>query len=431
MPISVPAGDYQVPLDIANASCDHLGATQITSFTQNSKVAARLSFRYDKVRKYELTRNLWVFSIRKAVLRPIDTTSMSVTFGAWDATKTYVLGSVVTYGGLIWQAVGAVPIAQQPDNSPTYWYEYFGPTVATPWTQQNYYAGELVYYPTSNPTSVYLSLANLDAQEPDVIAVWNSTTTYNKGQTVLCPDGDTVMQSETDLNLGNTPAEKWLVGTTYPSGALVLGSDDIVYLNIAGNSTGVNPTTDGGVHWQIDQANSPWMYIPATQVDTPEGTGWLKLGAAAAASLQIIYPLGSGPASETMTLNMFKLPNGFLREAPQDPKAGQLTWLGGPGNNVMKDWNYENGYITSNTFTPITFRFGADVKDVSKFDAMFCELFAARLALECVEVVTQAVDKKQAIGAEYKRWGDEARTRNGIEIGPVQADEDEYVSVRR
>lgn len=446
MAISIPSGDYEVPLDIAIAACDHMGATPITSFQQNSKVAARLSFRYDKVRKYELERNLWVFSIRNAVLRAIDVTTMTVTFGTWNATATYVRGSVVLdpATGKYWQATGSVAANVAPSANPGAWEQYFGPDTCQPWTltaqggpqpwtsttnyaagvdvvgsdsnvylgltngnlnnnpvtdggihwqkvglaptSPGYYAGELVYYPATAPSpGVYLSLIQNNTQQPNTIAAWVSTATYNKGQTVT-------------------------------------GSDAAVYQSTVDLNTNINPVGDGAVHW---------IAVPGTQTDTPQGQGWLLLGSATVASLQINYPLGSGPSSQTFTKNVFKLPYGFLREAPQDPKAGQLTWLGGPANNVMNDWNYENGFITTNTFDPIVLRFGADVIDVSKMDGMFCELFAARLALESVETVTQAVEKKQAIGAEYKRWGDEARTRNGIEIGPVQADEDEYISVRR
>lgn len=387
MAISVPGGDYQVPVDIANAACDYLGASQIATFQDNTKVATRLSSRYDKVRKYELERNLWVFSIRKAVLRPLDSTSMTVTFAVWDATKTYVLGSTVTQGGRIWQATGAVAANLEPDANPGSWQEYFGPTTASPFSATTtYWAGELVYDPATTSAAVYLSLQNNNTQDPTVIAAWAAATTYNKGQTVTGSNA-TVYQSKVDLNVA------------------------------------IDPTTDAGVHWAA---------VPvANQADSPEGQGWLKLGGATLASVQIIYPLGFGPASDTATRNIYLLPNGFLREAPQDPKGGQLTWLGGPANNVMNDWNYENGYLTSFNVAPILLRFGADVTDVSRFDPMFCELFAARLALELTEVVTQAAEKKQLISAEYDRWGREARTRNGIEIGPVQADEDEYVTVRR
>lgn len=440
--ISIPGGVYQVPVDIANAACDHMGLPYIATFQDNTKVAKRLSFRYDKVRRYELERNLWVFSIRKAILRPLDTTSMHVTFAAWSATATYVLGSVVAdpTTGTLYQALGAVPVDSQPALNPTLWSEYFGPQTADVWTmgvaggpqpwvsatnyaanmdvvgsdgnvylslangnQGNnpvtdggvhwmllgiaptglgYWPGELVYLAGQGTTGVYLSVAGNNISTPNTIPAWVNTQIYNAGQTVTY--SATTYQSTSDLNVDNTPG-----------------------------------------------ASGAWETVPVTQTDTPQGTQWLYLGSATLSSIALIYPLGYGPSSDTSTRNIFALPYGWLREAPQDPKAGQLTWLGGPGNNIMNDWVFENGYLLSSTYTPINMRFGADVQNVALMDPMFCELFAARLALEECEVLTQAADKKQAISAEYARWGSEARTRNGIEIGPVQNDEDEYITVRR
>jgi hypothetical protein len=465
MAISVPGGDYEVPLDIANAACDYLGTSQITSFQQNNKVANRLSFRYDKVRKYELERNLWVFSIRKAVISPVDTTTMSVTFGTWNAAATYVLGSVALdpATGKLYQATTAISANVPPSANPGLWEEYFGPDVCDVWTLgapggpqpwssatsyqagsdvvgsdgsvylslingnaninpvtdggvhwqkvgpaptgNGYYAGQIVYYPaTAGTAQVYLSLVSNNVQTPGTLSGWISTQTYYKGDVVSGPG----------------------IGITY------LGTP-VFYLGTSclfGGVGAYQSTEDLNVG-NIPGSSSAWEPVPATQADQVAGTGWLLLGKASLSALRIIYPLGAGPASDTFSLNIYKLPYGYLREAPQDPKGGQLTWLGGPSNKIMLDWNYENGYLTTATFTPINFRFGADVTDVSRFDPMFCELFASRLALEAAELVTQAAGKKASIAQEYARWGAEARTRNGIEIGPIQAEEDEYISVRR
>lgn len=389
--ISLAAGDFEVPVDIANAACDHLGSAQITTFQDDTKIAKRLSFRYDKRRRYELERNLWVFSIRKAVIRPLDATSMTATYGAWDATKVYVLGSIVSdpTTGKYFQALGPVAANNQPALNPSLWQEYFGPQVADVWASSTtYWAGDVVLYPGNGPSSVYLSLQNNNAQQPNVIAAWDATVLYSKGQTVTGSDTN-VYQSLNDLNFA------------------------------------VDPTTDGGVHWALAST------LTAAQPDSPQGQGWLKLGAATLSAIRILYPIGYGPSSDTHTKNVFPLPYGYLRKAPQDPKAGQLTWLGGPANNVANDWELENGYLLSDTVAPMLLRFGADVTAVSAMDPMFCELFAAGLALDVIEPATQAADKKQAVGQAYAYWGKEARTHNAIEVGPVTADEDEYISVRR
>jgi hypothetical protein len=56
---------------------------RITAFTDDSKAASAVSFCYDKLREAELRRNVWVFSIRKAALRPVDTTTKLLAPAAW------------------------------------------------------------------------------------------------------------------------------------------------------------------------------------------------------------------------------------------------------------------------------------------------------------------------------------------------------------
>ena len=55
------------PVDIANRACQHIGAKRITAFTDDVVQATELGFVYDKLRRRELRRNVWGFSIRRAV----------------------------------------------------------------------------------------------------------------------------------------------------------------------------------------------------------------------------------------------------------------------------------------------------------------------------------------------------------------------------
>ncbi|MDE2020785.1 MAG: hypothetical protein KGJ13_10650, partial [Patescibacteria group bacterium] len=142
------------------------------------------------------------------------------------------------------------------------------------------------------------------------------------------------------------------------------------------------------------------------------------------------YPAGTGPAEENRTRNIFILPNGYLREAPQDPKAGSRTTLGGPTGLLYNDFTYENNFLISMTGNPIVFRFVADVSDTTLFDSMFVEGLAARIAMEVAEPLTQSAAKLQAIAAEYKLFMTEGRIVNGIETGPTEPPEDDYLSVR-
>ena len=142
------------------------------------------------------------------------------------------------------------------------------------------------------------------------------------------------------------------------------------------------------------------------------------------------YPIGSGPQSQTETLNVYMLPNGFLREAPQDPKAGLYSFLGAPAYNTQNDWLLEGDFLLSQCATPIIFRFIADVVNVREMDDLFCEGFACRIAVETCETITNSNAKQQTCNNSYKLFMGEARTVNAIETGPVEPPEDDYITCR-
>jgi hypothetical protein len=97
---------------------------------------------------------------------------------------------------------------------------------------------------------------------------------------------------------------------------------------------------------------------------------------------------------------------------------------------MYNDWLLESNYLVTQECYPIVLRFVADVQDVTKFDDMFCELLAARIALETVERLTQSTAKAAEIGQMYKTFGTDARIVNGIEVGPVEPPIDDYISCR-
>lgn len=432
--------DFNSAVDIANRALQHVGARRIVAFTDQSKAASEVSFVYDKVRRAELRRNIWVFATRRAVLRPVDVNSLLFVPAAWNAAKTYLPGSIVSYNGLLYHANSMVAVNVEPDtNSPT-WTLYFGPMMLTPWTNsaggsappnwnsgtsyaagflvtgsdgneyvsnlngnvgfnpvndggvhwqlvgpsaagQGYYAGELVYYPSGPSAQIYLSIKSNNDDTPNVVPPWTSSTIYAKGQTATF--SNVVYQSTIDLNLNQQPT----------------GTGD-------------------------------WIVPPATQTDQMMGQNWMLLGAATYQGLNINYPLGSGPATQSTTRNIFLLPNGFLRPAPQDPKAGNTSYLGAPTGLQDADWTYENGYIVSREVYPIPYRFIADMAEVNRFDDMFCEGMAARIAEEVCEELTQSTAKLQTIAVFYKTLMGEARIVDGIEAGAVQPPEDLYLTCR-
>lgn len=296
------------------------------------------------------------------------------------------------------------------------------------------------------------------------VAEWNQATTYSTGSIIMfnaaeyvslangntgnfpnapastfwaVMTGGTLYMSLIDLNLGNNPTSApplWSALTSYASGNTAAGSDGVIYSSITNGNIGNNPVTDGGVHWQNTGILNPW-----TTIFTQGGGNqqWRQIGGSlfpmgvGLAELNIIYPLGTGPLTDTRTKNIFRLPAGYLRQAPSDPKQGSESFLGAPGGLEYDDFNFEGNYITSWSVRPIIFRFVADVQDVTAFDDMFCEGLACRIAEEVMPILTQSEAKLQSVLGIYKAFMTEARLVNGIETGPTEPPEDDFITTRR
>lgn len=247
-----------------------------------------------------------------------------------------------------------------------------------------------------------------------------------------------------------TPAA-WSSGTTYAHGAVV-SYDGSYWSSAAGGNTANIPNTGLGF-WDIycgpltvnlydstiayysgelvylSGFTTPYLSLTNSNVDTPPTSNWLTLGGTIAAS-SFVYPIGSGPSDQSATRNVFRLPNGFLREAPQDPKAGSVSILGAPSGLTYNDWEFEGNYIVSRTAYPLVFRFAAEITSVPAMDPMFCEGLGARIGMEIVQRVTQSSGKFSEIVSKYKAFMDEARLVNGIETGPTEPPEDDYIVCR-
>lgn len=377
--------EYRVPVDIANRACDHCGVPRIVAFTDDVKAAAATNSIYDQLRTAELRRNVWVFAVRKVALRVIDVNTMFLVPGAWSSTAVYPQGSIVSYNNLFWFAGQYVPANTIPGTpNEAYWAVYYGPQTATPYDADlSYYAGELVYDVASNVVTVYKCLTTGSEADPtDLPDEWDTDTTYNIGDTVI--DGSSnEWQSLTDLNTGNAAI--------------------------------------AGVYWQA----VPVSNQAATQV----GQDWLKINATVRYQ-RIHYPIGAGPGQQQSSRNIFRLPSGYLRKAPQDPKAGAVSYLGAPGTVASNDWEFEGNYIVTSDNPVIVLRFVADIHDVSQMDPMFCEGLGARIGLEVCEPLTQSDSKLGTISQIYKTFMGDARAINGIEAGPVELPLDDYIACR-
>jgi hypothetical protein len=382
--------EFRTEVDIGNRALQRCGAIRMgaSGFSEDSKNASEVAFCYGKLRQAELRRNVWTFATRRAPLRSVDSNTMLLDAALWVASTTYFVGSIVTdqYQNL-WISRIRDNLNNDPLTTSGYWEPYFGPlSVALYDSDITYQAGELVYTAVGDGTSrIYLSLESNNSDNPATPTAWDSTTVYNKNQVVT--SSAIAYMSLVDLNQGNTPASspsQWT--TTFTGGT---GSDK-------------------------------WLQIGGAEF--PMGVGLVPIN--------IIYPLNIGPALQSVTRNIFKLPAGFLRLAPQYPKSGTTTFLGGPTGITYNDWVLENGFLLTSDTGPIPLRFVADVTDVSRMDPMFCEGLAARVALEVCEPLTQSTAKLGAIAKIYDEWISTARVVNAIEQGPDQPPDDDFVTCR-
>jgi len=435
---------FRTATDIANRALDHCGQDPLSptlGFNEVSKKSTLLNRLYPKLREAELSRNTWRFAIRNAVLRPIDVNTMLLTPSLWSSFPTYFVGSIVAdQNGTLWQSVIRSNLGNQPEIPPSPptaapWQEYFGPMTVSLYTATtSYSAGELVYTTAGAGTNrVYLSLISNNTDNPATATAWAATTTYFKNQVVTF--SAVAYMSLIDFNLNQTPtgsAAAWSSVTTYAINNPVTGSDGVRYTSIAGGNLNHDPVSTVGF-WTNTGILTPW-----TTVFTG-GTGsvnWLQIGGAefpfgvTVEPLNIIYPLGTGPTVQSTTRNLFRLPAGFLCKAPQDPKAGSVSWLGAPTNRNYDDWLFQDKYIVSASSDNIPLRFIADVTDVTTMHPMFCEGLGACLGMEACEPLTQSATKIKVIADFYKLRMGEARTKNAIEIGSEEAPLDDWLECR-
>ena len=372
---------FALPIDIMNRACQHLGVSRLVSLSDDTMQSSELQFAYDKIRRAELRRNVWRFATRQACIRPLTQTTVYVTPAAWSGSYKYFPGHIsADTNGIVWQS-------QQGENlnnaigASQWWDIYFGPLTADVWdSSTSYFAGEMVYIFNSTTINVYLSIINGNTDTPTTGTAWSATTQYQIDDDVIY--NGTLYRSSVSENLGNQP--------------------DI--------SSGV---------WYTDGINA------TTSVN------WIQLNSATTTAAINVWPIGTGPLANTSTNNVYRLPANFLREAPLNPKAGSTSFLGASWNLPYDDWTFEGNFLITSDSSPIIFRFVADVQYVPNFDDMFCEGLGARLAEETCERITQSTTKLANILKNYDKFMLDARLVNGIETGPTEPQEDDWITCRQ
>lgn len=396
--------EFLAPVDICNRALQICGLPRIITLNDQNGPAQECNAAYGRLRRAELARNLWTFATRRVSLRAMGLATGLLGFPAYAAGTTYAAGFVVSYGTKLYVSTRGTNLAHTPGTAPTdgvlWWESYFGPLTVEPHnlgnttsTNSTYDAGELVYItPGDGTVSVYRSLL-LNAQDPDAMEAWDADIVYASGAVVSY--SSTNYQSLVNLNLGNTPSSSPTQWT----------------------STVTNPTIS---------------------------TSWIKITSATVRANPIVYPLRSGPSSDPLTANAFKLPAGYLRSAPQDPRADAVPYMG-LRRWALDDDVVEGGYIVTHLANAQTLasatavvpsskvlRFVADVEDVTTMPDMFCEGLAARIALAVGPTLCQdrwgyrQRDAKQTYAMAIR----DARSVNAIEVGPVAPPESLYITCR-
>jgi hypothetical protein len=394
----------QSETEIANRALQICGEYSISNlWTDTTRAGKEIQNCFHMLRREQLRRHIWRFSIRSIALRPLFIpqlqivtgatsqssvgTTMLATFGTWSGVTTYAANDIVTASDtLIYQAIVANTNVDPSAHNPNTWRRYYG----------------------------------ADAIQ-EFVTTWSNTTTY-----------------QTNMH--------------------TVGSNGTVYISIANANINFNPVSDGGVHWvpttdgviatsgsgvlpyiafvgdMVYVGNNVYVSLTNNNSSTPPGSQWLKLTTQPTLTqFNFSYPIGIGPQSglTSQTQNIYRLPVGYIREAPQSPKAGSQPWLGAPATLPYDDWQYEGNYLLSfNYSAPVIYRFAADIDSVLDMDPMFTEGLACRIAVAIAEPLTQSATKVKAAADTFNLFMKEARLVDSIEEGPIEAPTSKYLQVR-
>ena len=417
---------FSAPVDIGNQALQFCGVRRMNTLTDVSVNASAVNFCYDQVRRNELRRNVWGFSVRRCILHPISLESMTFAPSAWAIGTTYAVGALVQFttgtNTQTWQSLTPSNLGNTPSESSAFWSLYYGPTNVEPFAAGSYYAGEVFYIPAQYAGgTTYAAGAVVTYLGLPYLSLVGSNT------------GHTPSSSPTQWAVQAWPLTQsgliWNTNTQYALGTIVIYGG-LQYYALQLNS-GQNPAT-APTYWAPIVQAGPVAYLSlfANNASVPGVDGnWLQL-AGTLTALQLLYPYNAGPVNDAASPNVFMEPQGYLKTAPQDPKAGANNYLGAPAGSWYQDWVFENHLILSRAPDPIHLRFSADVVNVPAFDSMFCMGFAAAIAETICEEVTQSTSKLSMIRSEYAKAMTEARLINGIEQGPTEPPEDSYITCR-
>jgi hypothetical protein len=401
------------PTDVVNRGLQRVGSKLIAAgalTTETSKQAEQARALYDICRSAELRRNVWRFAIRTVALRPLTSDSRRVTFPAWATGTVYQVGAVATNGGVVWQSVFPDKVATVTISNATpavISLTSHGMIVNTPFQLSTTDA-----LPTgfAVDTTYYIIAAGFGANS------FQASLTLGGAAINTTTAGSGVHTITAGMNTAQTPADSPPTYWTRYFGPLTATEHDADLSYLQGEMVYVSTAV--------------YLSLIGSNEDTPPTADWRLLTGATLSTVSIIYPINAGPNAQSTSRQVYMLPSGFMRIAPQNPKAGQALYLGAPDGQFLDDWNFENNCFVSNDPGPLIVRFAADVADSTQFDPLFVEGLGCRIGIELAEILTQSSTKVNQVQQQYSVFMKDARAVNAIETGPVYPPEDAYIQCR-
>lgn len=119
--------------------------------------------------------------------------------------------------------------------------------------------------------------------------------------------------------------------------------------------------------------------------------------------------------------NSFTLPSDFVRISNPYPED----------NYYNRDFVIEGRKILTNEAAPYNLRYIYLIDDPNEMSALFREAYAATLALEMCEEITQSNTKKDSLKDDLKQVLMRARRANAIQRIPVVSPQDSWITARR
>ena len=404
---------FQTDVDIANRALQHLRKRRIGAFSDSSQQAQELGFIFDKVREAELRNNLWRFATRRTVMWPISTVSavIKTTTLTLINTNTFTVANTtnVAVGQVVTDVNGYIPpgstVASFVVNTSVTINATGGITHALASTSNLTFTTSQLWTPPSYAAGTAYVVGQIVV---DANGEWWQCTASGTGNTPVANSSYWTHYFGPDsLQAWNANPPSTTVAVQYYTGDLVLGSDQNVYCSLQSSNSGNDPTLTYGY----------WLLVGGT-----------------VSPLEFTFPIGTGPYNDNQTLNCFRLPHGYLRQAPSDPKTNLNPWLGLPMADQSLGWMFEGDYVVADFNGSAMLRFVANIVDVPQMDPMFCEMFAARLATEVGPLLIEdAALLGPILSNTNKHYNDErfkAVAVNGIEIGPTGRPADDWITVR-